>query len=208
MTRRLLFLVALAVLVVPAAALGQQPAVTGRAYVTLGTVFMTASETFDAVADTTRINVVGVGGTVSWQGIFVDVAVSKGTLDGQRVFVLDGEVFDLGIPLEISVRPVDIAGGWRGTTGRLSPYAGAGITFLTYEETDAFADPGDEVSERASGWLLLGGVDVSILPWLHAGGEIRYRAVTGVLGSGGVSEAFGEDSLGGTSVAVRVSVGL
>jgi len=207
MTRRLPSLVALAVLVVPGAALAQS-AVTGRAYVTLGTVFMTASETFDAVADTTRINVVGVGGTVSWQGVFVDVAVSKGTLDGQRVFVLDDEVFDLGIPLEISVRPVDIAGGWRGTTGPVSPYGGAGITFLTYEETAEFADPGDDVSERVSGWLLLGGVDVSILPWLHAGGEVRYRAVTGVLGEGGVSEAFGEDSVGGTSVAVRVSVGL
>jgi len=206
MTKTVLALAVLCVLAGPAAVFAQSA--SGRAYVTFGTVSMTASETFDAVADTSRITMVGIGGAVSWQGIFVDVAVSKGTLDGQRVFVLDGEVFDLGIPLEISVRPVDIAGGWRGTSGRLSPYAGAGITFVTYEETADFADPGEDVSDRANGWLLLGGVDVSIRPWLHAGGEVRYRAVTGVLGEGGVSEALGEDSLGGTSLAVRVSVGL
>ena len=206
MTRTVLALAVLGVLAAPVLAHAQSA--TGRVYVTVGTTLMTSSETFEAVAGTSRITVVGVGGAVSWQSVFIDVAVSKGTLDAQRVFVLDDEVFDLGIPLEISVRPVDIAGGWRGTSGRLSSYAGVGVTFLTYEETADFADPGDDVSERASGWLLLGGVDVSILPWLHAGGEVRYRAVTGVLGEGGVSEAFGEDSLGGTAVAVRVSVGL
>ncbi len=206
MTRTVLALVVLGLLAGPRAVSAQSA--SGRAYVTFGTLAMTASETFDAVADTSRMPVVGVGGAVSWRGVFVDVAVSKGTLDGQRVFVLDGEVFDLGIPLEISVRPVDIAGGYRGTSGRLSPYAGVGVTFVTYEETADFADPGDDVSDRANGWLLLGGVDVSILPWLHAGGEVRYRSVKGVLGEGGVSEAFGEDNVGGTSVAVRVSVGM
>lgn len=206
MTRTVLALAVFLALAGPGPVFGQSA--SGRAYVTFGTVFMSASETFDAVADTSRVNVVGVGGAVSWRGIFADVSISKGRLDGQRVFVLDGEVFDLGIPLEISVRPVDIAGGWRGATGRVSPYAGAGVTFLSYEETADFADPGDDVSERVDGWLLLGGLDVAILPWLHAGGEVRHRVVTGVLGEGGVSEAFGEDSLGGTSVAVRVSVGL
>ena len=206
MTRIVPVLAVLGVLAGPGPAFAQSA--TGRAYVAFGTIVMTSSETFDAVAGTSRVNVVGVGGAVSWRGVFVDVALSTGTLDAQRVFVLDDEVFDLGIPIEISVRPVDIAGGWRGTSGRVSPYAGVGVTFLTYEETADFADPGDDVSERVNGWLLLGGVDVSILPWLHAGGEVRYRAVTGVLGEGGVSEAFGEDSLGGTSLAVRVSVGM
>jgi hypothetical protein len=55
--------------------------------------------------------------------------------------------------------------------------------------------------------MFLGGVDVSIVSWLHAGGEIRYRQVKGIVGEGGVSAEFGEDNAGGVTAAVRVSIG-
>ncbi len=38
-------------------------------------------------------------------------------------------------------------------------------------------------------------------------GMLRHCAIKGVLGSGGVSEVYGENELGGVSAAVRMSVG-
>ena len=105
------------------------------------------------------------------------------------------------------MRPVDIAGGWRFVFGRVSPYAGAGVSLIAYEETADFAASGDNVSESKTGPLFLAGVDVAVIRWLHAGAEFRYRSVKGVLGDGGVSDIFGEDQLGGYALAVRISVG-
>lgn len=209
MMRRLSF-VAVALAVLQASPAWAQSTVGGRAYVTFGATSETASETFDAVAGTSRANGIGGGGTITglWRGLFVDVGVSRQRFSGERVFVSNGAVFPLGIPLEITVRPIDIATGWRFASGRASPYVGGGATFLTYEETSDFAQPGEDVSEQKTGLVLLAGLDVAIQRWLHAGAELRYRSVTGLLGSSGVSEAFGEDDLGGTAIAVRISVGL
>ena len=38
------------------------------------------------------------------------------------------------------------------------------------------------------------------------GGEIRYRAVSGVLGEAGVSQSYDEDQLGGVAAALRISL--
>ncbi|MGH9349480.1 MAG: hypothetical protein ACRD26_19690 [Vicinamibacterales bacterium] len=128
---------------------------------------------------------------------------------GKRVFVSGGQVFELGIPLEVTMRSVDIAGGWRFSLarGRVSPYAGAGLSYLRYEETADSAQSGDDVRESKAGALVLGGADVRVWRWVHAGGELRYRRVRGIPGEGGASEAFREDDAGGLGAAVRVSIG-
>jgi hypothetical protein len=178
-------------------------------YFTFGSVAPAAGDTFEAVTGKRQAPSVGVGVQVTglWRHIFVDVAYSRQWLDGERVFVLNDMVFPLGIPVNISFEPLDVAAGWRFRTGRVMPYVGGGLSSIKYTETSDFAEPGDDVDERKSGALILAGVDVPIGRWLLVGGELRYRAVTGVLGNGGVSAAFGEDELGGVSYAVRLSVG-
>lgn len=181
-----------------------------RGYGSFGVAQLAATETFEAVAGTSQQPVFGGGVQVTniWKGIFADLGVAQiETIEGERVFVEDGEVLELGIAHEVKMRPVDIAAGWRLAFGRLSPYVGAGVTFFSYEQTSEDADPGEDVSESKSGPLFLAGLDVSILSWLHAGGEIRYRQVTGILGEGDVSEVFGEDNAGGFTAAVRISIG-
>ena len=89
---------------------------------------------------------------------------------------------------------------------RLVPFVGGGLSMAMYKETSQNAG-GDDVSERASGFVFLGGVDYTLTKWIHVGGEFRYRAVTGVLGSAGVSQFYEEQSVGGWAVGVRVSVG-
>jgi opacity protein-like surface antigen len=205
--RLLLVLLALAA-IAPAPVSAQSLGIRG--YATFGTAQLAAADTFEAVADTSQQPVFGGGVQVTniWRGVFADFAVAQiQTIDGQRVFVDDGDVFDLNIPLEVKMRPVDLAGGWRLVFGRVSPYVGVGVTFFRYEETSEGADADENVDESKTGPLFLGGVDFAIVSWLHAGGEIRYRQVTGILGERGASAEFGDDNAGGLTAALRISIG-
>jgi opacity protein-like surface antigen len=89
---------------------------------------------------------------------------------------------------------------------RLVPFVGGGLSMVSYKETSANSN-GEDVSDSATGFVFLGGVDYTLTKWIQVGGEFRYRAVTGILGSAGVSDLYGEDSVGGWAVGVRVSVG-
>jgi opacity protein-like surface antigen len=181
-----------------------------RGYATFGVAQLAAKDSFEAVADTSQQPLFGGGVQVTniWRGVFADLGVAQiQTIDGERVFVEDGDVFELNIPLEVKMRSVDLAAGWRLAFGRISPYVGAGVSFFTYQETAEGNDPDENVDESKSGPLFLGGVDVTILSWLHAGGEIRYRQVTGILDVGGVSAEFSEDNAGGLTAALRISIG-
>ena len=181
----------------------------GGAYVTLGTTRLAARDTFEAIAGTASKSGFGVGGFVTgfWRGLFVDVAYSQVKLTGERVFIDQGTVYQLGIPLRITLKPIDLAGGWRFHLGRVSPYAGAGVAFLSYAEESDFSTSSEDVDERKSGMLLMSGADVRILKFVSVGGEVRYRHIDGILGAGGVSQAFGDDQIGGVALAARIVVG-
>ncbi len=188
-----------------------QPRIGFRGYVSFGTAKLAANETFEAVAEP-RTGAIfgGLQVTNVWKNIFADVGGSQFSIDGQRVFVDNGRVFELGIPLEVTMRPIDIAGGWRLALmrGRVFPYAAAGLTYLQYKETSAFAGSGEDVSESKAGPLVIGGVDVRVWRWISAGAELRWRRVRGILGERGVSAEFGEDDAGGFNAGVRLSVAL
>jgi hypothetical protein len=189
----------------------QQPRIALRGYITFGTSRLAANETFEAVAEP-QVSAIGGGVQVTnvWRNAFADVAGSQLSLDGERVFIDNGRIFELGIPLEIAMRPFDIAGGWRLALmrGRIFPYIGAGLTIVQYEETSEFAGSGEDVSESKAGPLVIGGVDVGVWRWISAGGEFRWRRVRGILGERGASAEFGEDDAGGFNAGVRISVRL
>ncbi|HEY7498501.1 MAG TPA: hypothetical protein VH740_08305 [Vicinamibacterales bacterium] len=184
-----------------------------RGYVTYGTTVFSSADSFEAVTGKSSKAGVGGGGALLgiWRGVFFDVGFSQQSLDGERVFVDGGTVYKLGIPVTIKMRPIDLAAGWRFTLTRnlrrVSPYAGAGASFIAYKETSEFGGPGENLDDSKSGGFFLAGVDVAVIRWVHAGAEYRYRSVKGVLGTGGVSDAFNEDQLGGYAFALRISVG-
>lgn len=207
MTRQVAVGVVLAGLLLSAAtARAQSPGV--RAYFTYGAVSLTSSDTFKAVADTNSAMSLGGGiqTTGLWRSLFVDVGFSRQSLDGTRVFVFEDVVYPLNIPLTTSFMPIDITSGWRFDRRRYSPYVGGGLLLVSYKESSAFARAGDDVSERGTGFLLLAGVDVPVWRFMALGGELRYRAVSGVLGDSGASAVFGEDQLGGLQYSIRISV--
>ncbi len=171
---------------------------------------MTATDSFTAITGSDSVGSFGGGVQVTnlWRGLFAEVSVERASVDGERVFVHGGEVFSLGIPLKLTTRPVDVIGGWRSqAVGRYTTFVGAGMTFVSYEETSDFADADENVNEHYRGIVALGGVEVYVWRWVHVRGEVRYRRVYDVLGIGGVSAEFGETRLGGFGGGLKVVVG-
>jgi opacity protein-like surface antigen len=209
MTRRVAALVIVAVLITPSEAHGQrQPGFSG--YAVFGDMRLDAAQTFEAVSGTRRTRIMGAGIQVTnvWKSLFVDLGVLGMTRDGERVFIdEDGIAQPLGIALEVRMRFVDVAAGWRIIQNRLSPYIGAGFSRLNYRETSELARPGEDVAESGTGPLVLTGVDFTLSRWIRIGAELRYRRIGGVLGSGGASANFDENSAGGLSIAVRMAIG-
>jgi opacity protein-like surface antigen len=208
MTGRIAALVLLT-LVATASEATAQGRVRLRGYGIFGDVRLDAAQTFEAVSETSHAQVFGGGVQVTnlWRFVFVDVAVSSMTIDGERVFIDNGAVQRLGIPIEVGMLYVDVGAGWRYVRDRLSPYVGGGFSRLRYRETSGFSLPGEDVKESGTGPLFLAGVDFALTRWVRIGIELRYRRILGVLGSAGASAKFDEDSAGGVSTALRVSIG-
>ncbi len=124
------------------------------------------------------------------------------------MFVSDGRVFPLGIPLRVAVTPFEVAGGVRFKLApRITPYAAAGVGRYAYSETSDFADSDDDVSTSHAGFVVFGGAELRVHPWIAVAVDAELTRISGVLGNDGVSKAFGETNLGGTSVRVKVLVG-
>ncbi len=175
---------------------------------------MSAAESFKAVTGSERTRSYGGGVQVTnlWRGLYAEISAERSTRDGQRVFVLGEppttEVFPLGIPLKVTITPIDVIGGWRSLpVGRFVTYGGAGITLVRYKETSDFADTAEDVDENGRGVVAVFGVEVRLWKWVQLRGEGRYRRVNDVLGIGGASQAFGETRLGGFGGGLKIAVG-
>ena len=101
----------------PRASTSAQPSrsVSIGGYAMFGNIFFTATESFDAILGTTSGPIFGGGARVGlpWGGLFVDVGAWRFHDEGERAFVFDGGVIPLGIPVDITVTPFEISGGWR-----------------------------------------------------------------------------------------------
>ncbi len=171
---------------------------------------MAAKDTFEAV--TGKSTLTGLGGGVEvqriWRGSFLRAAVSRMSQSGQRVFVFDNTVFPLGVPLDLTLTPIELAAGWRfrpiGSRGIVG-YLGGGALFLSYNESSPSDASGEEVSESTTGVVLFGGVEVPVWRFVSAGAEVGWRKAE-VLNPGGAMGAFGENDFGGVTMRVMVSI--
>ena len=60
---------------------------------------------------------------------------------------------------------------------------------------------------RHVGYLLVCGAEVRLQKWVGLGADAPWTRISGILGSGGVSKAAGENDLGGVAFRLRVIVG-
>ncbi len=188
------------------------PAAAPRIFGDVGVTTFTAAESFEATLDSAAGATFGGGGEVVLRsGLFVGVRVSRFTADGERVFVHDGEQFNLGIPMTVSVTPILATAGYRhGRTGAtLYPYVGGGVGWHKYRETSAFAADDDNVDATFTGYHLLGGAEYRVSRLFGIAGEAQWAAVPDALGQNpsGVSAAFDETDLGGFTVRLKLVIG-
>lgn len=212
--------IAIAAVVTPAAAqtrTTRRPAAASRSvqvggYAMVGQFRFASARSFDTILGTDSGPIAGGGATVGlpFGGLFVDIGAWRFSHSGERVLVLGSEVIPLSIPLDVRIVPVEISAGWRFRIRRLPkliPYAAAGYTSFGYKETSTFAGSGEDVDERFGGYHLRGGAEFKLTRWLGVAGEAAWTTVPDAIGSGGVSKAFNEDNLGGTSFRARLTVG-
>ena len=138
---------------------------------------------------------------------FVQASVDRYEKTGQRLFVSDDELFELGIPNTVTVTPIQVTAGYRQAgTGGLVGYLGAGAGVLLYKEQSSFASPEDNLDVKHASYHILGGVEWPLWSWLWVGGEGQWTSVPDALGERGVSAAFNENDLGGFALRVKLSV--
>lgn len=211
MRQALLAIVVLGAFAGPAAAqtYSSGPAIGIRGFGLVDTTAVAASRSFDAIFGSKQVT--GVGGGVEldvWRHLFVRVAASRVQRTGTRVFVDSGEVFPLGIPLTMTMTPIEAGGGWRFVSkSRFTPYVGAAYVSLGYQETSDFAQTGESVNERYAGAEGFGGLEVGIWKGLFAGGEVQYRHVGVPAVSTSVMSPFNENDLGGFTARVLFGFG-
>jgi opacity protein-like surface antigen len=201
------------------AAFAQQPPPAPRSraieiggFAMFGQINFAASESFDAIIGDPAGPLLGGGAHIGlpFGGLFVEVGGWKFNDDGERAFVSNGQVVSLGIPVDITITPIEITGGWRfrfTTLPRLLPYAGGGFSSYGYKETSQFATTTEDVEDRFNGYHLLGGAEVKLLRWLGVAGEEAWTTIPDAIGEAGVSAAFNETDLGGTSFRLKITVG-
>ena len=197
-------------LAAPAAA-QDPPALSIRPFVMATEQSFAAIDTFGATFDKTAFPFFGGGvQVVVNDGLFVELAASRFRQTGERAYLSGGKAFKLGIPLTATITPFEISAGYRFSVRqlpRVRPYAAAGYGSYAYQETSDFAQPGEDVDTKHGGYLVNGGAEFRLHPWLGLAIDVQYTQVKGILGSGGVSQQAGESDLGGLAARLKLVVG-
>ena len=183
-----------------------------RGFGDVGGTRFAAAHSFDAVLGTHRGVVFGGGiDAVLPSGIFVGVRASRFQKNGTRVFVLDDQVFDLGIATTVRVIPIQLTGGYRFKVARrhVVPYVAGGVGWFRYSENSDFADTSENVADTFTGYHVLGGAELRMSRNLGVAGEAEWSVVPDALGHdpSGVSSSFDETDLGGITFRVKVVIG-
>ncbi|MEP6783504.1 MAG: hypothetical protein ABI983_07530 [Acidobacteriota bacterium] len=181
-------------------------------YGMFGNISLTAKDSFDAITGSSSGPIYGGGARIGvpFGGLFFDVGAWRYRADGERVFVFGDQTFKLGIPVEITIVPIELSAGWQfrfRKMPKLIPYVAGGLTSMSYQETSDFATDAENVDDRFSGYHLLGGAEYKIMRWLGVAGEVSWTTVPNAIGENGVSEAFDETDLGGTAFRFKITIG-
>jgi len=187
------------------------PALVLRGFADAGLESFHAADSFRAVFGSPSAPVVGGGvSLLTRHGLFGEVRLSRVRKTGERVIVLDGTVYPLGVPNTVSLVPLEVSAGyrWNRRGWRTVPYVGGGVGWHRYRETAPAAIGAEESVSTFTGVQVAGGVEVPLSRWLAAGGEVRWSSVPGALdGPNSVGAALGESNLGGLGVLARVVIG-
>ena len=177
-----------------------------RVFGEVGYLKLTATESFKAIFDKDSTWLPGAGVDAIWpNGSFASAEVEWFRLKGERAYVLNDQVFPLGIEDVVTAVPISMTFGYHfGRSALARPYAGAGFGVFLFKEEADFAESGDDVSEHFASFHVTGGVDLLRRSRVSTAVEARYSWVQDAIGKGGVSLDFREKDLGGFTIKVKV----
>ena len=170
-----------------------------------GYVRFAAGRSFGAVLGDAGGRLLGGGAEVRVGPAFLSASIERFEKTGQRILVVDDEVFKLGIPETVRIVPVSVSAGLRFSRDVATPYVGVGVGRMFYKEQSSFADDGEKVDARFSSYHVLGGVEIRN-GWVATAFEAQYTHAP-QNGIGGALQAFHESNLGGLTARIKVLVG-
>ena len=190
-----------------------KPRLGVRGFFVLDAEAMTASQSFKAITGSSVMIGYGGGGEVAnlWKTLFVRGSYAQASANGERVFVLSGQVIPTGVGIDVGLRTMEVGGGWRFPLRKhpkYTPYLGVSYLSTHYTEDSQFSTSLDNVSETFSGYAVEAGLDLTITKLIYAAVEGQYRLVPNAIGGDGVSKTYGDTDLGGLAVRVMVGVNL
>jgi opacity protein-like surface antigen len=150
--------------------------------------------------------VLGAGGEVRIGRLFVGASIDRYTKTGQRVLVVDREVFGLGVPDTISLIPMTAIAGWRFEHQSATPYVGGGVGTVLFKEESLAADPAENIRTHFRSYHVAGGVEFRN-GWVATAFEMEYSRIPDAIGVAGASAAFHESNLGGVVGRIKILVG-
>ena len=165
-----------------------------------------AQNSFQAITGTGGGAVVGGGAEMRIGSLFIGASIDRYTRTGQRVLVIDREVFGLGVPDTISLVPMTAMAGWRFEHQSVTPYVGGGIGRVLFKEDSLAADPAENVHTHFTSYHLVSGVEFRN-GWVATAFEMEYSHIPDAIGVGGASAAFQESNLGGVVGRIKILVG-
>jgi len=165
-----------------------------------------AQNSFQAITGTGGGAMMGGGGEVRIGSLFLGGSIDRYTQTGQRVLVIDREVFGLGVPDTITLVPMKALAGWRFEHGNATPYVGGGIGTVLFKEESLAADPGENIQTRFTSYHAVAGVEFRN-GWVATAFEVEYSRIPDSIGFGGASAAFQESNLGGVVGRIKILVG-
>jgi len=181
-------------------------------YAMYGNISFTAKQSFEAVLGKASGPIAGGGARVGlpWGGLFFDVGAFRYQATGERVFIFNGETFKLGIPVKVTVTPIELSAGWQfrfRRAPRFTPYVAGGLTMMKYQETSDFATTSEDVDDSFNGYHVMGGAEYKITRWFGVAGEASWTTVANAIGVSGVSKTFDETDLGGKTLRFKITIG-
>jgi len=190
----------------------EAPAISLRVFGQVAAQRFAAAQSFDANFGGNVDPFYGGGAQATFRDrLFVEVGASRFNKTGDQVFVSNGQVFHLGIPMTVTETPLEIVAGYRFHPRRfawLVPYAGAGVGTYRYRQTSAFATAAESVDVRTTGVLAVGGAEFRLHRWVGVSADAAWSHVPGILGADpSVSHDVGENDLGGFAGRFRIIVG-
>jgi hypothetical protein len=193
-----------AALAAPAAGAGETSLTLDGGWYEMSNASKSANALFDASGGAT----LGFSGQYGLgESFFVRAGARFFQREGERVFVESptSEVFRLGHPITVRIVPGYALVGFRFLEGAsLRPYVGVGGGVTAYNEESEVAGEIIEYSATKPMGMAVAGADYG-RGAVRFGVEFAYSLVPNTIGTGGVSQVYGEDDVGGLTAVVRIS---